>query len=334
MKEKTGARSKIVIYAALAANLAIALTKLIAATITQSSAMLAEGIHSLVDTGNELLLLLGIRLSHRPPDKTHPFGYGRELYFWTLIVAILLFGLGGGISVYEGILHLLDPTPMIDPTWNYIVLGFAFIFEGISWTFAMRGFLAARGERGIWETIHTTKDPTIVTVLFEDSAALLGLCVAFLGIFFADLLDNPYFDGVASILIGLILATVASVLAYETRGLLIGEGAAPHIVAGIRRLVKQDSAVEKVCWPLTMHFGPQDVFVGLDVQFYSALSANEVEATVDRLEKTIRRHYPMVKRIFLEAKSISSSRSISSTNASHQTNMHCRHRVKKAKTPN
>lgn len=333
MKEKTGARSKFVIYAALAANLAIALTKLIAAAITQSSAMLAEGVHSVVDTGNELLLLLGIRLSQRPPDETHPFGYGRELYFWTLIVAILLFGLGGGISVYEGILHLLDPVPIIDPTWGYIVLGLAFIFEGISWTFALRGFLAARGKRGIWETIHTTKDPTIVTVLFEDSAALLGLCVAFLGIFLADLLDNPYFDGVASILIGLILAAVASVLAYETRGLLIGEGADPHIVASIRRLVKQDSAVERVRRPLTMHFGPQDVFVGLDVQFRSTLSADEVETTVERLEKAIRRRYPMVKHIFLEAKSISNGRSISSTHTPRRAITHRRHRIKKTRRP-
>lgn len=305
------ANSKTVIYAALAGNFAIAVIKFIAASITQSSAMLAEAVHSLADTGNELLLLLGIRLSLRPPDKEHPFGYDRERYFWPFIVAIILFGLGGGVSVYKGILHLQNPTPITHPGWDYLVLGIAAIFEGISWTFALRGFLTIRGNRSTWKAIHTAKDPTILTVLFEDSAALLGLCVAFFGIFLSDLWDNPYFDGAASIIIGVILAAVASLLAYETRGLLIGESADPRIVASIRRLVEQDPAVERARQPLTMHLGPRNILVNLDVQFRSTLSADEIEAAIDRLESAIRRQHPLVKRIFLEAEAIISSGSAS-----------------------
>ncbi|MGR6036354.1 MAG: cation diffusion facilitator family transporter [Candidatus Nitrosoglobus sp.] len=312
------ASSKIVIYAALGANLAITMAKFIAAAITQSSAMLAEGIHSLVDTSNELLLLLGIRLSHRPPDEEHPFGHSRELYFWAFIVAVLIFGLGGGISVYQGILHLQTPTPIIDPTWNYIVLGIAVVFEGSSWILALRRFLEIRGNRGVWETIHTTKDPTIIVVLFEDSAALLGLFVAFLGIFFAEILDNPHFDGAASIIIGLILATVASMLAYETRGLLIGESADPHIVASIHNLVEQDPAVERVRQPLTIHLGPRNILLTLNVQFHSTLSADEVAATINRLEKAIRRQHPIVRQIFLEAESISANSALSRASAPEQ----------------
>jgi cation diffusion facilitator family transporter len=296
--------SRLVILAAIAANLGVAAIKFVAAAFSGSSAMLSEGIHSLVDTGNGLLLLLGLRLSQRPPDEEHPFGHGLELYFWTLIVAILIFAVGGGMSIYHGVLHLLDPSLPRDPTWNYVVLGAATLFEGAAWFVALKGFLTVKGRWGFWQAIHRSKDPTTFMVLVEDSAALLGLLVAFLSLLLGQLLGNPYLDGVASILIGLILAVVAGVLAYESRGLLIGESASPETVASIRALAEADSAVERVRRPLTMHFGPDQILLNLDVQFKSGLSAAEVEAAVDRLEEAIRRKHPQVKRIFLEAEAI------------------------------
>jgi cation diffusion facilitator family transporter len=214
------AESRKAIYAAIGANLAIAATKFTAAAFTGSSAMISEGIHSLVDTGNGGLLLLGIERSQQPADATHPFGYGKELYFWTLIVAIMIFAVGGGISAYEGLLHILNPRPIENPLWNYVVLGLAIVFEGLSFFVAFRAFQAAKGEEAFWRAIHTSKDPTTFTVLFEDAAALLGLIVALAGIYLAHEFDNPYFDGGASIVIGTILAAVAVLLAYETKGLL------------------------------------------------------------------------------------------------------------------
>lgn len=297
--------SKLAIYGAIAGNFAIAVTKFIAASVSGSSAMLTEGIHSLVDTGNGLLLLLGIRLSERPADEEHPFGYGLERYFWTLIVAILIFGLGGGISIYEGIQHLRHPNPLTDPTMNYIVLGFAVVFEGIAWVLALRGFLQMKGSAGVWATIRSSKDPTSFAVLFEDTAALLGLFVAFVGIFVGHWLGNPYFDGAASIVIGLILTSVASVLIYETRGLLIGESAKPEVIASIRELAQADKAVDKIRRPLTIHFGPDQVLLALDVQFRDELTSDEVEQAVDRLEEAIRTRHPEIRHIFLEADSIS-----------------------------
>src|SRR6266478_7681458 len=207
-----GNESRTAIFAAIAGNLAIAATKLVAAFFTGSSAMLSEGIHSLVDTGNGGLLLLGFRKSRKPPDANHPFGHGKELYFWSLVVAILIFALGGGMSVYEGATHLTHPHAY-DPTWNYIVLGFALVFEGFSFYFAYKAFRSEMGRAGILATIRASKDPTTFTVLFEDTAALLGLIVAFLGIYLGHLLNNPYLDGVASIIIGVILAAVAGFLA-------------------------------------------------------------------------------------------------------------------------
>jgi cation diffusion facilitator family transporter len=296
--------SRLVILAAIAANCAIAVTKFIAATVTSSSAMLAEGVHSLVDTGNGLLLLLGIHLSSRPADEGHPFGYGMELYFWSFIVAILIFGVGGGISVYEGILHLLHPSPLEDPLWNYIVLGAAVVFEGTSWTFALKGFLASKGEGNIWRAIRESKDPTSFAVLFEDSAALLGLLVAFLGVFFSHRLNNPYLDGAASVVIGLLLATVALLLAYESRSLLIGESADPKVLASVRALAEADPAVVKIRRPLTMHLAPRQVLLTFDVQFRKGLSATEVVEAVDRLESRIRSKHPEIQQIFLEADAI------------------------------
>ena len=299
--------SKTVIYAAIGGNLCVAIAKFVAAAFTASSAMIAEGIHSLVDTGNGLLLLLGIRLSKRPPDEDHPFGHGLELYFWTLIVSIMVFGVGGGVSVYEGILHLMPPTEMTNVVWNYSVLGVAAVFEGAAWLFALRGFWRAKGTRGIWATIRTTKDPTIFAVLFEDTAALLGLIVAAAGIYLSHTLGHPLFDGAASIVIGLILMAVSSVLAYESRALLLGESADPEMVEAIRKLAQASPAVEHVQKPLTMHFGPHDVLVNLALKFRGSLSTADVERAIDQLERDIRQQYPDVKRIFLEAESLSKS---------------------------
>ena len=295
--------SKTAIFAAIAGNVAIAATKLIAAYFTGSSAMLSEGIHSLVDTGNGGLLLLGLRKSKKPADANHPFGHGKELYFWSLVVAILIFALGGGMSVYEGVTHLKHPH-VSDPTWNYVVLGFAIIFEGFSFFFAYRAFRSEMSGQGIFQTIRASKDPTTFTVLFEDSAALLGLLVAFVGIFLGHQLNNPYLDGAASITIGIILGVVAAFLAYESKGLLIGEGVDPETLASVRSIARADEAVQEVKKSLTMHFGPQDVLLALDVRFKKRLKAAEIAAAIDRLEKKIRAKHPEIKHIFIEAKSL------------------------------
>jgi cation diffusion facilitator family transporter len=305
------ATSKSAVYAAIAGNLAIAVTKFIAASVTGSSAMLSEGIHSLVDTGNGLLLLLGIRRSRKPPDPDHPFGHGKELYFWTLIVAILIFAVGGGMSVFEGIVHLRHPSELNDPTWNYVVLALAAAFEGFSWSVAYRELRKTRGQRNLWEAFRASKDPTTFTVLVEDSAAMLGLLVAFLGVYFGHQFHNPYLDGAASIVIGIILGVVAIVLSHESKGLLVGESADPEVLASIRALAEADPAVERIGPPLTMHLGPHEVLLNLDIQFRKGMSAAEVEAAVDRLEKAIRAKHPEVKRIFIEAESLMSGREAS-----------------------
>ncbi|HJQ69443.1 MAG TPA: cation diffusion facilitator family transporter [Blastocatellia bacterium] len=302
------ASSKKAVYAAIAGNLAIAITKFIAAYITGSSAMLSEGIHSVVDTGNGMLLLLGIRLSRKPADPTHPFGHGKELYFWTLIVAILIFAVGGGMSIYEGISHIKHPVMLRDPLWNYLVLGFALFFEGFAWSVAFKEFRKTQGKMSVWKAVRASKDPTTFTVLFEDSAAMLGLLVAFLGIFFGQRLNNPYLDGVAAIIIGLILAVVAVLLAYESKGLLVGEGASRETIENICALAQADPGVERVMPPLTMHFGPQEVLLNLDIKFCPGLSAEEIEASVDRIEAEIRKRHPEIKRIFIEAEAITATR--------------------------
>lgn len=299
--------SKLAIYAAIAGNLAIAVMKFTAAAFTGSSAMLSEGIHSVVDTGNGGLLLFGLKRSKRPADAAHPFGYGKELYFWSLIVAVLIFGVGGGISIYEGILHIIHPNPLEDVTWNYIVLGLAIVFESFSFAVAFRSFHHEKGEQTIWQAIKTSKDPTTFTVLFEDTAALLGLIVALVGIFLAHSLNSPYLDGAASVVIGAILASVAGFLVYESKGLLVGEGADPKTIKGIQKLAEADPAVKKVISPLTMHFGPDTVLLTVDIEFDRKLSAAEVEGAVDRLGKSIRVQYPEIKYIYIEAGSVSAS---------------------------
>jgi cation diffusion facilitator family transporter len=294
----------IAIYGALVANLGIAATKFTAALLTGSSAMLSEGIHSLVDTGNQGLLLLGLKRSRRPADEDHPFGHGKEIYFWSLIVAILLFGLGGGMSVYEGILHVTEPVEVTSPVWNYGVLAFAFVFEGASFLIAL-GELRRRNPRaGLLRAIHRSKDPSVFVVVYEDSAALAGLVVAFVGVLLSHLLDLPVLDGVASVVIGLILGAVAVLLAWESKELLLGEAVRPEVVESVRALAAADPDVANLRRPLTMHLSPYEVLLNLDVQFREGISAAEVVRAVDRLEQSIRKAHPEMRRIFIEAENI------------------------------
>lgn len=296
--------SRVAIFAAITGNLAIAVTKFIAAGITGSAAMLAEGIHSLVDTGNGALLLLGIRRSKKPADAEHPFGYGKELYFWTLMVAVTVFALGGGVSIYEGVLHLRHPELPENPVVNYVVLVIAMIFEGAAWIIAYRAFGAVRRNRPLWESVRRAKDPTTFAVLFEDTAALLGLVVAFLSILLGQLTGNPYFDGAASVVIGIILCVTALGLLRETKALLMGESADPEVVRSIESIVAANPAVVRTDRPLTMHLGPTDILVNLECQFKSDLHAEEIEKAVDALEAAIRTAHPNVRRIFVEARAI------------------------------
>jgi cation diffusion facilitator family transporter len=296
------------VYAAIVGNVAIAFTKFVAAAFTGSSAMLAEGVHSLVDTGNGALLLLGLHRSRKPADADHPFGHGKELYFWTLIVALLIFAVGGGISLFEGIRHLQHPQPVQDAAWAYGVLGFAFVFEGYSWTVAVLQFrrerAMLRSERGWLEAVRESKDPTTFTVLFEDSAAMLGLVFAFLGVYLGERFDNPYFDGAASIAIGILLAVVAVFLARESKGLLIGEAVDPKIRASLREIADADREVRRVVRLLTMHLGPREVLLALELEFERGHSGAEVAAAVERIDKEIRRRHPEIRHIFIETQSL------------------------------
>lgn len=308
MSSKAQEEKPLAIYGALGANLLIAVTKFIAAGVTGSSAMLSEGIHSVVDTGNEVLLLLGLKKSQKPADARHPFGHGKELYFWSLIVAVALFGVGGGMSVYEGITHLQHPRALEGLAWSYGVLGAAFVFELVSWVIAVRGLLPEIRKEGFWQAMRTSKDPSVVTVLFEDSAALAGLVVAFLGVFLGHRLHNPYADGIASIVIGAILAGVSLFLAYESKGLLLGESAGPEVVEDIQSLARAIPAVVDVQRPLTMHFGPDEVLVNLEIDFRPDATAADITTAIERLEKEVRERHPEVGRIFIEAKSLKAKR--------------------------
>jgi len=294
------------------ANLGITVTKFIAARLSGSSAMLSEAIHSLADTGNQLLLLHGLTRSQLPPDESYPFGHGKELYFWSLIVAILLFGVGGGMALYQGIAHLLAPRPLEDAFWAYLVLAVAVAFESVSLTITVRELLRRRGPRAFWSRIHGSKDPSVYTTFYEDLAALAGLVVAFVGIFLSHHYANPTFDAAASIVIGVILCVVALTLVYETRGLLIGESANPEIVASIRDIVEQDPAIRAARTPLTMHLGPVDILLNLDVEFEPGLSARDQVAAVTRLEEAIRRRHPAIRRIYIEAGRLTEERQVDS----------------------
>jgi cation diffusion facilitator family transporter len=304
-REGVISKSRLAIYAAITGNLAIAVTKFVAAALTGSSAMLSEAIHSVVDTGNGWLILLGVRKSRKPPDSDHPFGHGHELYFWTLIVGVLIFAVGGGMSVYEGIMHILHPRLSEKLAWSYSVLGMATVFEGTTWLFGWKAFNAERGRKGVVQAIHETKDPSTFTVLLEDSAALLGLIFAFLGIFLGDQLNLPYLDGVASVLIGLLLCGVAVLMVYESKGLLIGEGLDHQSLKSIRVLVEADPAVERVGHLHTMYLGPHEVLLTIELRFRSDITSLEVRHAARRLREVIQSQHKDVTRIFFGAEALS-----------------------------
>jgi len=292
---------KFVIIAALLGNSLIAITKFIAASVTSSSAMFSEGIHSLVDTGNQILLLYGLKQAKKPADERFPFGHGKEIYFWSFVVAILIFAVGAGVSIYEGVHRLFDPKPINNVMINYIVLSLAILFEGAAWYFALREFTRAEGKWGYLEAVQRGKDPSLFVVLFEDSAAILGLLVALIAIFLAQTTGIYAFDGIASIIIGLILAGTAAWLAYETKGLLIGECANTHVVNGIKKIAKSHAKIGHINEILTMHMGPDFILVNISVDFIDPTSANEMEIIVANLDKAIKNKFPNVKRIFIEA---------------------------------
>jgi len=308
------AESRIAVYGAIAANIAIAIMKFVVAAITGSSAMLSEGIHSLVDTGNGVLLLVGIRLSQRKPTAEHPFGHGKEIYFWSLIVAVLIFGLGGGVSAYEGILHILNPKPLRDAFWSYIVLLGAELFEGASFVVALRQFMRDRIDPSLsfWKSLPIAKDPTTYTVLAEDGAALAGLAAAAIGIFASDQLGMPVLDGAASVFIGVLLAAVAVLLMRQARGLLIGEGIRPETAEKIRELALATPGIKTVARPLSMYIGPDEILLTLDVGFDPAFSADDVAKAVRQLENTIRERYPKMKRIYIEGRSTAEAAQLTS----------------------
>jgi len=295
--------SKTTIYAALAGNLAVALTKFGAAFWTGSAAMLSEAIHSTVDTGNQLLMLYGLRRSARPATDAHPFGYGLELYFWTFVVAILIFGLGAGVSIFEGVAKIRAPHPVEHTLVNYIVLGLSFLFEGASWLVAFRAVRAQSSSGSLLEAVQRSKDPTLFTVLLEDSAALTGLLIAGLGLACAESFQLPILDGVASVLIGMVLAGVAAFLAFECKGLMVGEAANPAVRAGLRAIVARSPGVQSVNEVLTMHFGPRDVLAAISLDFEDALPAEAAERTTSGIEREIKAEFPEVRRIFIEVQS-------------------------------
>ena len=296
----TNASTK-VIFAALIGNTAISITKFFAAFTTGSSAMMSEGIHSLVDTGNQILLLYGMKQAKKPADEAFPFGHGKEIYFWSFVVAILIFAVGSGVSIYEGIIHVLHPVQIENAMVNYIVLGLALLFEGGAWFFAFKEFGKVKGKRGYIEAVKSGKDPSMFVVLFEDSAAMLGLLIAILGIWLTQVTGIAVFDGIASILIGLILGGTAIWLAIETKGLLIGEGANKSVVASIRQIAESFDEVENVNELLTMHMGPDFILVNISIRFKRSQLTREIEAIIQEIDSAIKAKHAIVQRVFVEA---------------------------------
>jgi len=298
-----GSASRKVIYAALAGNFAIALTKFAAAAWTGSSAMWSEGVHSVVDTANQLLLLYGMKRAALPPDEDHPLGYGRELYFWSFIVALLIFSLGAGISFYQGVVHIREPVPITDPHVNYIVLGVSFVFEAATSWIALKEFNKTRGTLGVIEAATASKDPPSYLVLFEDSAATLGIVIAFAGTLGAHLLAMPVLDGVASIGIGAVLAVTSIFLARESKALLIGEGARGRTQRSIREIAAQCTGVEMVNDLVTVHLAPDQVVAALSLEFRDPLTTPEIEKAVATIEQRIREKHPEVTSVFIKPQS-------------------------------
>ena len=291
--------SKTALYTALAANLGIAATKFVAAGVTGSSAMLSEGIHSLVDTGNELLLL-GLTRSQRPPDEKRPFGYGREQYFWSYVVALLVFAVGGGLSLYEGMAHLRHPEPLKNPLWNYLVLGVAFALDGYSLRTAWRAFSAQRGEQPFWEALKNSKDAATFTVLFEDASDVLGLLIAFLGVFLGHALHNPYFDGGASVLIGLLLMAVAGALARQSKSLLLGKGVDAETRRRLVALTEADPAVVKALRIATIYLGPEEITLVQGVAFRLDLTTEAINRAIVRIHAAEKQAFPAIRHAYIQ----------------------------------
>ena len=289
------------ILAAFVGNSVIAVTKFIAASYTGSSAMFSEGVHSVVDSGNQLLLLYGLRRSKKPADSKHPFGYGKEMYFWSFVVAILIFGLGAGICFYEGIHKISSPQPVTNPIINYFVLGIAIAIEAWTCWVAATEFKKSKGDYGWVEAIHISKDPALFTVLFEDTAALLGLLVALIALALSEYLNLPVLDAVASIIISIILAVTAGLLAFECKGLLTGEGASAQVIKGINQIIDESPGIMHVNEVLTLHLGPQDVLLTISLDFEDNLSSGDVEEAISALESRIKGMFPEIRRVFIEA---------------------------------
>ena len=295
------------VIAAVLANIAIGIVKFIAAFISGSSAMISEGVHSIVDSGNGLLILFGMKRAERRPDLEHPFGYSQELYFWTLVVAVMIFALGGGVSMYEGIHRIMEITPettLGNPTLNYIIIAISAVIEGVSLSVALREFNAARGDVKPIRFIKEAKDPSLFTVVLEDSAAEIGLVLAFLGTLLGHLTGNPYFDGIASVLIGVLLAIVAVILLRETKGLLIGEGLHREELRRVETLVEEQPSVRKCGRILSLYLGPHDLLVTIDVTFDESASRNEIDHAIDSIERSIVREFPQTTRIFIEPENL------------------------------
>jgi cation diffusion facilitator family transporter len=297
-------RTKQAVIVALSANILIALMKFTAAIFINSSALLAEGFHSLADTVNQAFLLLGIRLSAKPPDRRHPFGHARERYLWAFVVSLSIFIIGAFLSVHEGITKILHPEPLRQPGWGFLVLALSFFFDGYSWRIAFRELRMTFKSRGVFRALRESKAPALFIIFLEDSAAIFGLAIAFGGILLTSLTKQPVFDGAASIIIGIILALVALVLFYETKSLLIGEGVSAADMKRIKAAIATVPEVKEVVNVLTMHLGPEEILVNLDINFANGLSTDQVEQAIDKVEQAIRKELPAVKKIFVEAESL------------------------------
>jgi cation diffusion facilitator family transporter len=303
-----GAATKKVIYAAVAANLGIALAKFVAAFATGSAAMMAEGIHSAVDTGNELLLLIGEQRSKKEPDAKHPFGYGKSVYFWALVVALSVFSLGGGLSINHGVHGLMKPEPLQDPFWGYLVLAVAFVFEGYSWNVSRNSLNVYRKPgSNLWQTMRASKDAAVFTVFIEDSAALLGVLVAAAGIGMAQWTGEARWDPAASVVIGLLLIGAAATLARETGALLVGEGMGKEATNTLRDLITADAAVDSVARVASMQLGPDDILLTAAVQFKRGMTIDQVEHAIERLERAVNAHNPSIHTVYFESAALRSS---------------------------
>lgn len=305
--EEPHGESTVAVIAAIAANIAIGVVKFIASFISGSPAMFSEGVHSIVDSGNGLLVLLGIHRAKKPANFTHPFGYGKELYFWMLLVSIMIFALGGGVSMWEGVRAVAEVGPetvLENPTMAYIVLVISMVIEGFSLSVALKQFNAARGKKSPVQFIREAKDPSLYTVVLEDSAAEIGLVIAFLGLFLGHLFNNPYLDGIAAICIGVLLAVVAIILLHQTKGLLVGKGLDRNQLEDVKQMVEADDAIVRCGRILSMYMGPENLVITIDANFDSSKTADEVLAAIDRIETNIKERFPQTDSVFIEAESL------------------------------